>query len=257
MTRRIFDLSVTLTDRFRSDPPGLGPKIEYKDHDAGALEYQQMFGIPVEHQLDGKGAAIERLTLTTHNGTDLDAPFHYHPTMNGGERALTIDEIPLDWCMGPGVRLDFRAMPDGHVVTASEIEAEFQRIGHVLQPGEIVLVNTRAGALYGRDDYIAAGCGIGREATLWMTSRGMRVCGTDAWSWDAPLMGVAQKAIATGQWELFWEGHKAGAETIYCHMEKLANLDQLPDHGFQVMCFPVKVERGSAGWCRPVAVIDD
>jgi len=40
-------------------------------------------------------------------------------------------------------------------------------------------------------------------------------------------------------------------------MEKLANLDQLPDHGFQVMCFPVKVERGSAGWCRPVAVIDD
>ena len=257
MGRRIIDLSVTLTDRFRSDPPGLGPSIEYRDHDAGALEYERMFGVPVEQQREGKGAAIERLTLSTHNGTHLDAPYHYHPTMNGGERAWTIDEIPLEWCIGPGVRLDFRHMPDGHVVTAGEIEAEFQRIGHVLTPGEIVLVNTRAGALYGQDDYVAAGCGIGREATLWMTQRGMRVCGTDAWSWDAPLMGVARKAAATGQWDLFWEGHKAGADTIYCHMEKLANLDQLPNAGFQVMCFPVKVERGSAGWCRPVAIIED
>ena len=255
MTRKIIDLSVTLTDRFRSDPPGLGPQITYLDHDAGALEYQKMFGIPVEHQLDGKGAAVERLTLSTHNGTHLDAPWHYHPTMDNGARALTIDEIPLEWCIGPGVKLDFREMPAGHVVTAAEVEAEFDRIGHVLRPGDIVLVNTAAGALYGTDGYVAAGCGIGREATLWMTARGMRVCGTDAWSWDAPLMQTARKAAATGDWALFWEGHKAGAETVYCHMEKLANLDKLPATGFEVMCFPVKVDRGSAGWCRAVAVL--
>lgn len=85
----------------------------------------------------------------------------------------------------------------------------------------------------------------------------MKVCGTDAWSWDAPLKGVAEKAKATGQWDLFWEGHKAGAETIYCHMEKLANLHQLPSTGFEVMCFPIKVENGSAGWCRPVALLTE
>lgn len=257
MSRQIIDLSVTLTDRIVADPPGLGPQISYQAHDAGAREYEQMFGIPVEHQLDGAGAAVERLSLTTHNGTHLDAPWHYHPTMNKGERAITIDEVPLDWCIGPGVKLDFRHLPDGHVVSAAEMAAEFARIGHDLRPGQIVLVNTRAGALYGQPGYLAAGCGIGREATLWLTERGMKVCGTDAWSWDAPLKAVAEKARATGQWHLFWEGHKAGAEAIYCHMEKLANLDLLPDHGFQVICFPVKVEAGSAGWCRPVAIIED
>lgn len=255
MTRRLVDLSVALTDAFVTDPPGMGPHITYSGHDEGARDFERMFGVAVADQRDGAGAAVETLNLTTHNGTHMDAPWHYHPTMDGGARAITIDEVPLEWCMGPGVRLDFRHLPDGHVVTAAEIAAEFDRIGHDLQPGDIVLVNTRAGERYGHPDYIAAGCGIGREATLWMTARGMKVCGTDAWSWDAPLKGVADKAKATGDWHLFWEGHKAGADTVYCHMEKLANLDQLPDTGFEVMCFPVKVAYGSAGWCRAVAAV--
>lgn len=257
MPKRIVDLSVVLTDKVASDPPGLGPKITYVDHDAGAKEFEQIFGMPVEQQLDQKGAAVERLELTTHNGTHMDAPWHYHPTMNNGEPSMTIDQIPLEWCMGPGVKLDFRERPDGHVVTAAEVEAELDRIGHDLKPGNIVLVNTRAGSRYGHDDYVAAGCGMGREATLWLTERGMRVCGTDAWSWDAPLASQMARIRETGDWSIFWEGHKAGAETLYCHMEKLANLDTLPATGFEVIAFPVKVEKGSAGWCRPVAILKD
>ncbi|AEQ51258.1 cyclase family protein [Pelagibacterium halotolerans] len=256
MSRKIIDLSVALTDKVRSDPPGLGPGIEYVDHDAGARDFEAMFGMPVDKQREGKGAAVERLQVTTHNGTHMDAPWHYHPTMNNGEPAMTIDQVPLEWCMGPGVKLDFRHLPDGHVVSVAEVEAELARIGHDLEPGDIVLVNTRAGSRYGQDDYVSAGCGMGREATLFLTERGVKVCGTDAWSWDAPLMSQMKKIRETGAWNLFWEGHKAGAETIYCHMEKLGNLDQLPGKGFEVMCFPVKVERGSAGWCRPVAILD-
>lgn len=256
MSRKIIDLSVVLTDRFASDPPGLGPKITHIDHDAGARDFEQIFGVPVDKQLEGKGAAVERVDMTTHNGTHMDAPWHYHPTMDGGKPALTIDEVPLEWCMGPGVKLDFRALPDGHVVTAAEVQNELARIGHDLQPGDIVLVNTRAGERYGEADYVAAGCGLGREATLWLTSQGMRVCGTDAWSWDAPLAAQMDKVRETGDWSLFWEGHKAGADTVYCHMEKLANLDQLPGTGFQVIALPVKVEKGSAGWCRPIAILD-
>jgi kynurenine formamidase len=45
-------------------------------------------------------------------------------------------------------------------------------------------------------------------------------------------------------------------EIPYCHMEKLCNLEQLPDHGFIVACFPYKVKRGSAGWTRAVALFD-
>ncbi len=257
MTTRLIDLSVTLDDRIIADPPGLGPKIAYQTHDDGAREFEKIFGIPVDKQFDGKGAASERAAITTHNGTHMDAPWHYHPTMNGGERSLTIDEIPLEWCMGPGVKLDFRALPDGHVVTADEMQDALARIGHTLRAGDILVVNTRAGSRYGEDDYVSAGCGIGREATLWMAEQGVRLCGTDAWSWDAPLASQMERIAETGDYSLFWEGHKAGAECVYCHMEKLSNLDSLPNTGFTVMAFPVKVARASAGWCRAVAVIHD
>ena len=257
MPRRLIDLSVPLMGGIPSDPPGMGPQIDYVGHDAGAQDFAQIFGVPVDKQLEGKGAAVERIVATTHSGTHMDAPWHYHPTMDNGKPALRIDEVPLEWCMGPGVKLDFRHLPDGHVVTAAEVEAELDRIGHALQPGDIVVVNTRAGARYGQDDYVSAGCGMGREATLWLTARGMKVCGTDAWSWDAPLASQMARIQETGDWSLFWEGHKAGAETIYCHIEKMGNLDQLPSTGFEVICFPTNVKAASAGWCRPVAVIED
>ncbi|MBN8292426.1 cyclase family protein [Rhodobacter sp. NTK016B] len=257
MPRRIVDLSVTLKAGIKSDPPPLVPKIRYLDHAHGATDFAAMLGIEPSEMLGGAGPASEELEVTTHVGTHLDAPWHYHPTMNNGERAITIDEVPLDWCMGPGVKLDFRALPDGHVVTAAEIEAEFKRIGHDLQPGDIVLVNTSAGLRYGHDDYLSKGCGIGREATLWMTERGMRVCGTDAWSWDTPLVHQKRQIAETGNKALAWEGHKAGAEAAYCHMEKLSNLETLPATGYTVCAFPVKVEKGSAGWVRAVAIFDE
>ena len=253
----IIDLSVPLEAGVASDPPGLHPEIDYMAHAEGAAEVERMTGIQPQDLPDGAGWASERCRITTHNGTHLDAPWHYHPTMDGGQRAITIDEVPLDWCFRPGVKLDFRHLPDGHVVTAAEVEVELSRIGHQLQPLDIVLINTAAGAAYGQPDYVSRGCGIGREATLFLTRRGVRIAGTDGWSWDAPFGSTMQRIRETGNPHLFWEGHKAGAEIGYCHIEKLTNLESLPPTGFTVACFPVKVARASAGWCRAVAILND
>ncbi len=68
--------------------------------------------------------------------------------------------MPLDWCYRPGVKLDFRHLPDGHVVMPDEIDRELARIGHVLKPFDIVLVNTGAGARFGQADYVDSGCGM-------------------------------------------------------------------------------------------------
>ena len=112
-------------------------------------------------------------------------------------------------------------------------------------------------AAYGRDDYIDHGCGMGREATLWLTSRGVRVCGTDAWTWDAPFKHTAERWKETGDASIIWEGHYAGIEEPYCQIEKLQNLEALPDNGFTVVCFPTKIRGGTAGWTRAVAIIED
>jgi kynurenine formamidase len=130
------------------------------------------------------------------------------------------------------------------------------RIGHTLRPLEIVLVNTSAGAAFGKQEYINTGCGMGREATLHLLERGVRVTGTDAWSWDAPFVHTKEKFAKTGDVSLIWEGHKAGREIGYCHLEKLHNLETLPSDGFTIACFPVKIRGASAGWTRAVALVD-
>ena len=155
------------------------------------------------------------------------------------------------------MKLDFRHFPDGYVVTAADVEQELARIGHALSPLEIVLVNTSAGTRYGQPDYVGTGCGMGRDATLYLLERGVRLTGTDAWSWDAPFSFTARRYAEDHDASIIWEGHRAGRTIGYSHIEKLHNLESLPANGFEVSCFPVKVHPASAGWTRAVAIFDE
>ena len=262
MPRQIIDLSIPLESDVASDPPVALPKIHYMRHDQTFERIASFFpGLKPSDLPDGAGWALEKVEITTHNGTHLDAPYHFHPTMDHAlgtpKPSATIDQIPLEWCFQPGVKLDFRALPDGYVATARDVENELERIGHELKPLEIVVVNTRAGSRYGTDDYVSAGCGMGYEATMYLLERGVRLTGIDAWSWDAPFVYTAEKYKQTGDASLIWEGHKAGRHIGYCHLEKLHNLEALPPHGFVIACFPHKIRGASAGWTRAVAIVDD
>ncbi len=238
MARKIIDISVPLQNNVFADPPGFSPVIEYLDHEQTLPRLLQFFpGLTASDLPDGKGWAIERVELSTHNGTHLDAPWHYHPTMNGGERSWTIDEVPLEWCFQPGVKLDFRHLPDGYVATPDDVERELARFGHTLRPLDIVIVNTSAGAKYGRDDYVSSGCGMGYAATMYLLERGVRLTGTDAWSWDAPFVHTAQKYAETKDASLIWEGHKASRHLGYCHIEKLHNLGTATVHWLHRLLF--------------------
>ncbi len=262
MPRRFVDLSIYLENDVPSDPPGKGPRIDYFTHESTVSQIATYFpGLKAEEMPDGEGWAVERVNLSTHNGTHLDAPLHFHSTMNkslgGKEPSISIDEVPLEWCFQPGVKLDFRHLDDGYVVQAADVEKELHRIGHELEPLDIVVINTRAGTRYGLPEYVSSGCGMGYEATMYLLERGVRLTGTDGWSWDAPFVHTAQKYNDTHDAGLIWEGHKAGRDIGYCHLEKLHNLEALPADGFYVSCFPHKVRRGSAGWTRAVAIFDE
>jgi kynurenine formamidase len=188
---RIVDLSIYLENDVLSDPLPLAPKITYQSHADTLPEFVALYpGSAPEDFIDGEAAASERLAVTTHNGTHLDAPWHYHSTMDARlgapRRSMTIDEVPLKWCFQPGVKLDFRHFDDGYRVMAADVEAELKRIGHELRPLEIVVINTRAGSRYGHDDYVNSGYGMGYEATMYLLERGIRLTGTDGWACAAP-----------------------------------------------------------------------
>ena len=257
---KIIDLSVSIVDGLPVDPDLQIARIKYVTHgtDLSISSTLQSFpGITRDDLLEGYGWAVDLLTLGSHTGTHMDAPYHYHPTMNGGERAWTIDEVPLEWCIGNGVVFDFSDKPDGYVLTSEDFKAYLKKINYTLQPGDIVLLHTSAMEAWGKPEYMLKGCGVGREGTLWLCDQGIHVVGTDAWSWDAPLPLVAKEFAKSHDRSIIWEGHKAGAERAYCHMEKLNNLDKLPTTGFTFIAFPIKIERGTAGWIRPVAILKD
>ena len=135
MARRFVDISVPLED-VPTNPPHHRPKIEYQNHDNSWEAFRRYYpGAQPEDVVDGKAWAAETVTLLTHSGTHLDAPWHYHPTMNhrlkpGGEPAATIDQVPLEWCFGPGVKLDFRHVENGYVLQPADVQKELDRIGY-------------------------------------------------------------------------------------------------------------------------------
>ena len=257
--KRFVDLSISIEPELPSDPPMMIPKVDYIDHTMGAEQMKEFYpGVTKEQLPAGLGWAVEFITLTTHSGTHLDAPYHYHPTMDKGQRALTVDEIPLEWCFNDGVLLDFRHKADGERITVQDVKNELARINYEIKPLDIVLVQVGADAAWGTAEYLVKGAGMDRESTLFLTEQGVKVVGIDAWSWDRPLPFQAKEFKESGDPKVIWEAHFAGIEIGYCHMEKLANLSAIGrPHGFTVCCFPVKIKGASAGWARPVAIIGE
>ena len=262
---KIVDLTIKLEEGLPSDPPMQIPKITRLDHKTTAEQMSEFFeGATKDDLPGGNGWAIDFLEVCTHAGTHLDAPWHYYPTQNGGEdwvhgteKAWTIDEVPLEWCIGRGVKVDFRDKPDGYRIMAKDFEDYFKSINYEIQPGDIVLLNTGASARWGKVEYLVAGCGVSMEATNWLTERGVHVVGTDGWSWDVPLPFEGKMFKETGDASVIWEGHRAGAVRAYCHIEKLTNLEALPVTGYTVYALPIPVKGGSAGWSRVIAILDE
>jgi kynurenine formamidase len=251
---RIIDLSHTIETLPEDIPQFMRVVVEYSDHAAGADEMERGFGVPSRLLRDGEGPSGERLVIGTHAATHVDAPYHYNSTIQGTP-AQTIDELPLERFLGPGVVVDARHKADGDPVTRAEMEDGIARAGHALREGDIVLVHTGRDAFYHERDYMLRGCGVTPEATRWLYDHGVRVMGIDAWGWDAPLDGQAKAALERDEPGIFWAAHQV--DLPYSQIERLTNLGALPPTGFTVACFPLKIKRASAGLSRVVGIVDD
>jgi kynurenine formamidase len=250
---RVVDLSQRIGNATSAVEP-MPHTIEYFDHTATIPVAEEKFGLGAEHWRDGLVWAHERVTLTTHSGTHVDAPYHYHPT-SGGRPARTIDEVPFRWLMGDGVVLDMRAIDRVAGITEADVRAELDRIGYALKPYDIVLVRTDVSERYDEPGYEMLHPGLRRDATAYLVGQGVKLIGIDAWGIDRPFDLMAEEARAGDDAQL-WESHKFGADEEYLQIEKLANLAALPrPFGFQVLALPIHLERASGAWARVVALV--
>ncbi len=209
---KLIDLSVTLKHQLPGDPPQQRPDITYTDHKMGAQQMKPFFpGITEQDLPDGEGWAVEDIRLSTHSGTHMDAPWHYRSVMDGDRPAATIEDCPLEWCYSDGVVFDFSDKEDGYILTSADFKEKLAQMNYTLKPLDIVLLRSGAAPYAGTDAYLVRGCGVGREGTTWLHEQGIKVVGTDAWSWDPPLPITAARFQQTGDRALIWEGHFAGA----------------------------------------------
>jgi kynurenine formamidase len=185
------------------------------------------------------------LILGDHVGTHCDAIKHIR-----GPEAPGPEGIPLEYCYSDGVVLDFRAKPFGYGITRADIDEALANIGYTLKERDIVLIQTGASAYNTEQRYLTDHCGMTAEATRYLISRGVRLMGIDAVTFDPPVWAMFER-------KQFWEAHMVMKDEDYWHLENLMNLDQLPSCNFKLSVFPVKWEGTTAAPVRAVAIIDE
>jgi kynurenine formamidase/predicted amidohydrolase len=193
----MIDLSVAL----EHGAPGerTKPKIEYVTHDTGGLKgMMDAFGVTPQDLVysNGHGWAVETLEVGSHTATHIDAPYHYGATSEG-KPARRIDEVPLEWCFGPGVVLDMRHRKPGEVISIADLRQKLRDINYALSPGDIVMIHTGAATRWGTPEYFRQP-GLDRDSTLWLVEQGIHMIGIDAWTLDREFAAQIEEFKRTG-----------------------------------------------------------
>ncbi len=254
---KLIDLSTEIAADLVSDAPHQAPQIEYRRHEDNYAAMAKAFQLDLPDMPHPFGWATERVTLTTHSGCHMDAPWHYYPTMNNGKPSRTIDQVPLEYCFQSGVHFDFSKRDPHEPIMADDLKRALDKMEYQIKPLDIVLLESGAAPYFGQDNYRMKGAGMSCEATVWLMEQGVKVVGTDSFTWDVPFLLAGETYRKDHDRSKLWEGHLAGRFGEYYQMEKLTNLDKLPPFGFKVICFPVKIKAASAGWTRVVALIEE
>lgn len=187
-----------------------------------------------------------------HGGTHLDAPIHFF------EGRDSVEAIPLDRLIGPGVLIDATAAcaaDRDHRIGLAELKA-WESAHGPFPDGAIVLLHTGFGRFWpDRTAYMGTDLrgeegvaalhfpGLDPQAVGWLVERGIAAIGLDTPSID--------HGPSTG-----FESHVALFEQNIPAFENVAHLDLLPPVGFTVIALPMKIRGGSGAPLRIVARLD-
>lgn len=251
---RIVDLSLPVL-AFSNELPEFTPQVTRLLPDDTMRRMAKHYRFSPDDIPTGTHLYSELVSLSVHSSTHVDAPSHYGPGP-GGRVGPTIDQVPLEWCWGNGVVLDFRGKQGGDLIDVAEVQAAVARLGHTLSADDIVCIQTGWDKRWTQPDYASSHPGLTRAACAWLLEQGVRTIGIDCNSLDVPTPIMVER-LRAGDRDQFYQCHYLGREREFLMIEKLANLDQVPPTGFTLVAFPVNIRGCSGGWTRAVGLIDD
>jgi kynurenine formamidase len=221
----------------------------------GRIKYAFGQRIVKKEQLpDEEFLSLEIVHAPVHIGTHLDYSFHYG-SKSENRTSKTADEIPLEYCYQDGVKLDLRHKKPNEVIMAIDIELALKKINYRLKPLDVVLLYTAADKLYGGAKYFSDYPGVDPSAIEYLLDQGIKIFGVDTMGIDRPYRFMLSEFLKTGDPKTFYPAHFYGRKREFIHIERLANLEKLPDFGFKIICFPVRIKNTGAAWARVVAII--
>lgn len=185
-----------------------------------------------------------------HGGTHLDAPIHFSAS------GLSVENLPLENLLAPAVVIDIAEQSAGdrnYRLTIADIEA-FEANNGRIKPGTIVLLRT-GWSQHWPDALRYLGDDTRGDATkLSFPSYGEDAARLLVEQRGAAILGVDTASIDYGQSSDF-PVHRVAAAKNVAGLENLTNLGSLPRAGFYVVALPVKIEGGSGGPVRVVAMV--
>lgn len=204
-----------------------------------------------------RAGAEDHVVALSQAGTHVVAPWHFGP-ITAGKPAKKIGEVPLEWCYGNGVLLDFsQTKKPGEVITTDDLKKELSRINYFLKPMDIVMIRTGAEEYEDDPKFEEMGSGLIKESLMWLLDQGIKSIGTDACTLDIPVPRMVEE-LKQGNREAFFPVHYAGRKKEYIQVLKLSNLKSLPKpYGFKVAMFPINIDDGAGGWTRAVSIEDN
>jgi kynurenine formamidase len=196
--------------------------------------------------------AANNFAAAEHGGTHLDAPIHF---ARGGE---TADAVPLRRLAGPAVNVDVRAPSAAdrdHLVSVADLTAWEARNGRIAGRSMVLLRTGWERRWPDAERYLGTAQrgqaavadlhfpGLSEEAARWLVQeRAVKAVGIDTASIDR------------GQSTQF-EAHRVLGAAGVPVFENVASLGDLPADGFQVVALPMKIQGGSGGPLRALAIV--
>lgn len=183
------------------------------------------------------------ITICDHTGTHVDAINHVVTEPD----ALSIDRLPLEWFMTPGVWFDFSHKEPNSYITRADIDEALEKTGVTIKPQSVVLYYTGWYKKWkDRYEYIKNYPGLDREATEYLSDLGAVIIGADAPSIDS----YHEVKVVMVQ-----PAHIVCRERRILNIENLANVDLIPSHEFWYVGLPLKFRGATGSPFRGVAIV--
>jgi kynurenine formamidase len=190
------------------------------------------------------------LCTPEHGGTHLDAPIHF------AEGKRTADQVPLEQLIAPAVVIDITAKTVAnrdYRLTVDDVAAFEKRHGRI-GAGTIVLLRTGWSRHWADVKAYLGDATPGDASKLSFPSYGADAARVLVAERRVGILGIDTASIDYGRSTDFSVHRIAAAENV-AGLENLTNLDQLPATGATVIALPMKIEGGSGGPLRAVAMI--